>query len=140
MGRRLVAVAAVTAMAAALCVLAIGSSATAGSPSTCPKGKLCLWTGANYTDDRLLIGTRRLSNKISAAPGAFGDAVSSLKLRMPGTAILYDGADGGGQLRCFNQDSARKVPDLASLDWQFDNLASSSKIPKSTSPSACNEP
>ena len=91
--------------------------------------------------DRLLIGTRDLSNRIydfDGPDGPFNDEISSLKLRKPGTAILYADTDGGAGRRCFGLDGEdRKVPDLASLDWQFDNVASSSKIPKSTHPNAC---
>src|SRR3954454_19766998 len=90
---------------AVVVAVVIGGPPVAGGKdsetSACPKGRLCLWTGANYTDDRLTIKARKVSNKIYTAPGLFNDAVSSLKLRKPGAAILYEDTDGQASYRCF---------------------------------------
>lgn len=117
-------------VAAALSVL-LPSAGTAGSKG-CPDGFLCLWTKPGYEGKRLLIKTRKLTNEVQTTD-QFNDAISSLKLRKSGTAVLYPDIDGQGGARCFAQTS-RNVPNLADPLWAFDDVISSSKIPKGAGP------
>jgi hypothetical protein len=116
---RLVLVAALAATAAGVVPATAGSS-----NSNCPHGYLCLWTEVDYQGERIMISGRQLTNKILQKNN---DEVSSLKFRKAGVAVLYEDADGQGQFRCFTHET-RNVPDLSTMDWDFDNTASSSKI------------
>jgi Peptidase inhibitor family I36 len=105
-------------------------SAESKAGEHCPDGSLCLWTDPNYEGKRLVIEKRKLSNRIyrfEGPDGPFNDAISSLKLRKSGTALLYEDTNGEGTVACFVGPHANQA-NLA--DVSFDDIASSSEIPK----------
>ena len=113
------------------------------SKSSCPDGRMCVWTKPGYEGKRLVLGKHRgVSNRIydyqgdPDAPdpaGPFNDNVSSVKVRKSGIGVLYANVNGDGESRCFTSEH-RRVPDLAAPAWNFDNSASSSAIPKHDAP------
>jgi hypothetical protein len=112
------------------------SAAPAGkhAGTKCPEGYLCVWREANFQGERLKIKGRKLTNAIYDE--GFNDDVSSVKLHMKGSAVLYEDTDGFGSKRCMVGDT-NKIPDLADPGWDFDNTISSSKAPKKESPTNC---
>jgi hypothetical protein len=111
------------AVAAAAAMPFAGSAAPAAkSQSSCPDKALCVWTGANYHGQRVLITKRKLSNKLF---NQINDRASSVKFRWTGTAVLWEDTGGGGTGYCFDGPRANRS-NLA--DIGFDNSASSSKI------------
>ena len=118
----LIAIAAVVAVAPAG-----GEAAKAESSKRCPAGALCVWTKANYEGKKAVVkaaGVENLSNGLN-------NRVSSVKNRVDVTTYLYSKRNGEGEIRCFG--SGDKIANLGD-SYNFDNEASSSKIPQGTNP------
>lgn len=115
----------VLAWLTALVAVALPAGVAGSSNTHCPDGYLCLWKDPNYQGERILIKNRSVSNKVY---NKANDAVSSVKFRAHGVAVLYEDTNGEGETRCITKSEHRNVPDLAVMAWSFDNTTSSTKI------------
>jgi hypothetical protein len=122
--------AALITIAAALALAPASGEAAQGKGSTklCPDGAFCVWTKANYQGKKLVLTKKGVSNKIAKE---MNNKVSSVKNRLDVTTYLYSKRDGKGEIRCFGD--GQKLADLAG-SCDFDNEASSSRIPKGPNP------
>ena len=102
--------------------LALPASGMAGDKS-CPDGKLCVWSKADFEGKRLKIG------KVNAADNKIykkmDDKVTSVKNRWDFRADLFEDKDNDGEFRCFSPGVNINTLDLG---YNFDNVASSAYL------------
>jgi hypothetical protein len=123
-----------TALTAALTVLVISGPASLGAAKArpdCPDKAICLWDEENYQGQRVVVKTRKLSDKVLSE---MNDLTSSAFMsRKAGVAVLYTDAAGGGESVCLYEENRRRIKSLVP---PFDDSISSTRVRKNL-PSTC---